>query len=43
MDRGRDEFCKLLRGVGRDDRLRILYAVHEAPARRRSRSTSTPS
>jgi phosphatidylserine/phosphatidylglycerophosphate/cardiolipin synthase-like enzyme/uncharacterized membrane protein YdjX (TVP38/TMEM64 family) len=29
MDRGRDEFCKLLRSVGRDDRLRIMYAVHE--------------
>jgi phospholipase D1/2 len=29
MDRGRDEFCKLLRGVGRDERLRIMYAVHE--------------
>ena len=30
MDRGRDEFCKRLRGVGRDDRLRIMYPVHEA-------------
>ena len=29
MDRGRDQFCKLLRGVGRDDRLRIMYPVHE--------------
>lgn len=29
MDRGRDEFCKRLRGVGRDDRLRIMYPVHE--------------
>jgi phosphatidylserine/phosphatidylglycerophosphate/cardiolipin synthase-like enzyme/uncharacterized membrane protein YdjX (TVP38/TMEM64 family) len=33
MDRGRDEFCKLLRSVGRDDRLRIMYAVHEVPGR----------
>jgi phospholipase D1/2 len=30
MDRGRDEFCKRLRAVGRDDRLRIMYPVHEA-------------
>ena len=30
MDRGRDQFCKLLRGVGKDDRLRIMYPVHEA-------------
>jgi phospholipase D1/2 len=29
MDRGRDQFCKLLRGVGKDDRLRIMYPVHE--------------
>jgi phosphatidylserine/phosphatidylglycerophosphate/cardiolipin synthase-like enzyme/uncharacterized membrane protein YdjX (TVP38/TMEM64 family) len=29
MDRGRDEFCKLLRSVGRDDRLRIMHPVHE--------------
>ncbi|HSA82446.1 MAG TPA: VTT domain-containing protein [Geminicoccaceae bacterium] len=29
MDRGRDEFCKLLRDVGRDDRLRIMHPVHE--------------
>jgi phospholipase D1/2 len=31
MDRGRDEFCKRLRAVGRDDRLRIMYPVHEVP------------
>lgn len=29
MDRGRDGFCKQLRAVGRDDRLRIMYPVHE--------------
>jgi phosphatidylserine/phosphatidylglycerophosphate/cardiolipin synthase-like enzyme/uncharacterized membrane protein YdjX (TVP38/TMEM64 family) len=29
MDRGRDQFCKRLRGVGQDDRLRIMYPVHE--------------
>ena len=29
MDRGRDGFCKQLRDVGRDDRLRILYPIHE--------------
>ena len=33
MDRGRDGFCKQLRGVGREDRLRILYPVHEVAGR----------